>query len=86
MQSGRKPLESAEEYAARRDEYLDKYRQARELVEVSRIAFDKCAENLFSEYGLDWDEAWNELDISLERISGKLEMFYKEVMDLEERR
>jgi nitrogenase molybdenum-iron protein alpha/beta subunit len=74
MQSGRKPLESAEEYADRKSDYLNKIRMATAMIVICTVKLEEAMKTLEEDYNLDFPE-WGAVFSNLNEIGKKTTEF-----------
>jgi hypothetical protein len=80
MQTGRKPLESEEEYMNRKIDYLKNLRTTKILISHYTIKLERHAKLLEDEYNLSYPE-WSNVLGGLEDIGDKLTKFIEEVIE-----
>jgi len=79
----RNPDESFEEFLERREKYFFPLIQVTSMVVFIQVKLEDCAKALQNEYGLEWNEEWDHVFNSLQKIQLKIENFHKEITDQE---
>lgn len=82
MQSGRKPLETTEEYLIRADDFLGKLRMTVAVIIACQVHLEKCAKTFEDEYPeVDTEKEWQAVFDNLEAIGNKTTKYAEKVIE-----
>ena len=79
MQSGRKPLESAEEYADRKRNYLRLFVEVVDDIKYCHAKLEYVLTTLEIDYGLEIDGEWDMIDSAITEVMKKINKLDEEL-------